>query len=82
MLGSERFRSEGSIHEMLGSERFRSEDSIHEMLGSDIKVSLIEFLRFQGFHFEKLRHKVPCKGSTINNLGSTRFYIKVPLLKI
>ena len=34
-LGSERFRSEGSIHETLGLERFRSEGSIHEMLGSE-----------------------------------------------
>ena len=30
VIGSERFRSEGSIHETLGSERFRSEGSIHE----------------------------------------------------
>ena len=32
---SERFRSQGSIHETLGSERFRSEGSIHETLGSE-----------------------------------------------
>ena len=33
-LGFERFRSEGSIHETLGSERFQSQGSIHETLGS------------------------------------------------
>ena len=49
MKRSERFRSEGSIHETLGSERFRSQGSIPETLGS------VRF-RSQGSIHETLAH--------------------------
>ena len=48
--GSERFRSEGSVHETFGSERFRSEGSIHETLGSErfrSEGSIHENVRFR-----------------------------------
>ena len=64
MLGSERFRSEGSIHETLGFEKFRSEGSIHETLGSErfrSQASIHETLgsvrfRRQGSIHEMLGH--------------------------
>ena len=49
-VGSERFRSEGSIHETLGSERFRSEGSIHETLGHVSKYVMCLHITCFVFH--------------------------------
>ena len=50
MLGSERFRSQGSIHETLGPERFRSQGSIHETLGHFSKYGMCLHITCFVFH--------------------------------